>query len=293
MEVILQSQGALRLHVPAPGQPVVTVVAAETTLTFTIATATGLSAQIWYRVHGATTWSKSTILETPIIGETIQLTGLDADEQYNAVAFSFAGAGGRGRRSEPGTIMTVSTLGASSDLSASGIISEPLENFRTLVTNSSNFQTWVSHDNAADAKHHAFILDVPDVNTPGFDAAGLNAWEPYCLIMYDEWSRPAHATGVAQVYGTTGAIKCRFFNRISASSPDYTPDTQAENAVWDWANDLSGIIDDILDLAGQSGFLMVTGGNISDGPFRSTKGEKQTQGEYFDAEFTFPFGLTG
>lgn len=283
----------IRIFTAAPDKPTVTVVAAETSLTFTVDDAYGASMKIWYRVHGTVDWSESSVINSPVNGSTKQITGLTAETQYNYMAIAYSGSNGRGQMSSPGSIGTVKTLASSSNLSADGIYSEPLSNFRALIAACSSFQTWVSHDNSSDAAHHVLLEDLPNALIPGYNASDLDAWENYCFIGHDSWSRPAVATGVSQTHAPGGAVFARFYSRVPASSPDYTTDAQAENAMWNFFNQVSGIVKDMLDLGGQAGYFWLRDASRTGGPVRSGKDEYSTQGLYYKVEFTFTWGFSG
>lgn len=279
---------ALKLAViAAPSAPTVFVLTntSGTEIVFEVDGAQGSSMRIEYRAGGSGAWSLSDILETPTNGETITISGLSVSTLYQFVVYSFSSAGAGGTKSVPGSIIETSTPADGSDLTASGGFSLVLENLRTLIAASSNFQNWIGVGNSDAAKAHIFFVKAEDANIPE-DGNGVD--KPYCIIDHDgDYTRGAIADGNAGTWLETGSLYFKFSAPVTAA---YQEAGEEQNAAKEYYNNVGPVMKDIADLSRQGGFLIVGEVSLVAGPTENEMNKKSNIGQRYESEHSVTFG---
>lgn len=153
-----------------------------------------------------------------------------------------------------------------------GRLSLPLLNSQTIVSNSSNFQTWVGAAGDASAAAARFYMVGNESVTRPFGMAYHNDGTAFTMEMI--------AGGAAHYFVDSGSVMWLFEDDIDAADLDDL--TDAELA---FTNTVGAILSDVLLLAGQSGYMTVTGIDKRIGPRREGKDEKNTTGQYFQIGF--------
>ena len=170
--------------------------------------------------------------------------------------------------------------GAGADVEASGPASLPLANFRTLLSNVSAFQEFVSKGNASQA---AALIYWEDVEKPdaGWDSA-------FAMISEEEFDRG----GFEQANLSTGVIACLLQRNVPSDYQD-----SPEEAMADFRNKIGAIIDGIIllqgtDRVGESTTYMVIQESIGyvGPPGRVPTEDRNTLGDYCQATLSIPWG---
>jgi len=164
-------------------------------------------------------------------------------------------------------------------VSATGPLSLPLENLRTLLANSATFKTWVGAADVTAAKDRIYLAGV----------AGTAYTRPYAVVMQ------AGAGGLERVAEADGAAK-RFIasgRLLLALEDDVPSDYQSSyaDAELDFTNTIGAIISEMEALAGTSGFLAVKHIAIHSGPARSDADEKSSTGDYYQIVLEVEWGI--
>jgi len=159
-------------------------------------------------------------------------------------------------------------------VSATGIVSLPLENLRTLVANSDDFQTWVSAASAAAAKAHiyAVVTDPP-----------LASKRPFACVRH---CAPSEFSIDAATGADSGAIELWFEATIAAGNRD-----DAADAEFAFTNVVGAIISDIITLSHQGGYMLIREIECIDGPAPNSKDETESEGHYYVALYKVHWGV--
>lgn len=163
---------------------------------------------------------------------------------------------------------------------AAGVLSLPMENLRTLLANSANFQTLVAAANAEEAKNsiHVFALDA---------AAGVFT-RPYALITNTpdraDYRAEGAAGGAAHFFTDSGTLYLWFEADIAAADED-----SHQDAGFVFQNTIGAIISDMKTLAGSGTYLAVNAFTMVNGPTRGSR--KETDPEYYQAILEVRYGL--
>ena len=159
-------------------------------------------------------------------------------------------------------------------VAASGVMSLPLENLRTLVANSSYFQTWVSAADAAAACAHIYRVatDPP-----------LAAKRPFATVRHCE---PAEFAFDAATGADSGAVELWFEAAIAAGNQDDHADAE-----FAFTNVISMILSDIVTLSHQGGYMVVREIECLDGPGRGSRDETESEGQYYVVLYKVHWGI--
>lgn len=139
-----------------------------------------------------------------------------------------------------------------------------ISNARTLLSNSTTFQTWVGAASAAAALSRIHMVT-------GGDGAPTR---PYAVVSWaaDAYSATAVSGGYGHTYEESGAVEVLFENSVgSGNSAD-------SDAAFEHMNAVGGIVADLAAIAGSGSYLNVKRFSLSAGPARS----RDSQGEGTD-----------
>ncbi len=149
-------------------------------------------------------------------------------------------------------------------LSAAGAITLPLENLRTLIANCTAFQTWTGTADAAEAKTRIELF-AATCSTLTLPAAAIDFAAPNNF-----WQAQKQFDGSVPLFVRTGSADISFEMEITEAYRD-----DPEQSYMELANDIGGIIDDMLELAGTDEYLMLTGLSVKAGPGKFGKEESE------------------
>lgn len=148
-----------------------------------------------------------------------------------------------------------------------GTESKLLDNLRTLVANSSSFQTWVGAENATVAKASVTIEE---------SAPGSN--RPFAIVGFDSPpEREASAGGTRNYFELRTTLWLAFEAAISdTDSP--------EDSLYEFTNTVGAIIGEMELLAGTGGYLNATSIRC-EGIGRSDIGEASASGAFYRGSY--------
>ncbi len=148
------------------------------------------------------------------------------------------------------------------------VISQTIKDFETLISNSTNFQTWVGAtgtDKATDAKKY--------IHTHAYQLGS----RPFCLItMGTAWQ--ANKVGEINSYFCSGNIEILFEQLAKTNSTE-------SQVCEDFLDNIGNIIEDILALSGTSGYVAITSISLMD-IWRPHETEVKTYGDIIQAKFS-------
>ena len=160
-------------------------------------------------------------------------------------------------------------------VTASGPLSLPLENVRTLLKNVSAFQAWVGAADAAAAASSIHLV-----------AAEPTIPRPFALVFFcaeDTWGRERIFEGSHGYYEPAGSVRLLFADDVAVANQDSFADSGLQ-----FLNDVGGIISGMEDLAGSGGYINLTAIRKVDGPKRAGKEESE---DYYFIEFALDWGV--
>jgi hypothetical protein len=165
----------------------------------------------------------------------------------------------------------------------SGRFNVALLRLRAMVAASSNFQSWVGALSAEDALDSIFL------HCEEGESAALAALRPFALIHYGEkWESPMLAGGSKNFHLDEFSLELHFEADTEASLVDAPGD-----ALTDFANQIGPIVDDILDLSGQSGYLAINNLSFTDGPPWRSDERSRHENDFCHVGFVVEFGGGG
>ncbi len=150
----------------------------------------------------------------------------------------------------------------------SGIMSLPLAHLRTLVANCSSFQSWTGAANAAAAEAFIHLVNLPDDSLV----------RPYVLIDFnDKWK----SQKVAEFqFEKRGELYLLFEDDVAVANQASEAD-----AVFDFMNNVGAVLEEMMSLSGQNGYLNLVEIEINDQPERTTSEESEMNEDYYTASF--------
>ena len=157
-------------------------------------------------------------------------------------------------------------------VSPAGVWSTCLSEAEDLFANSSDFQTWVSENDAASAKDHIYLVGV---SKPGIT-------RPYIRISQGEWQADRVAGGARGHYDYSGSFIVKFEASITAA---YV--SGFEDAEFEFTNPVGNIIQDVLNLAGSDGYLPLSGFRKLEGPSHTSERNDGSLGNLYKSKFEF------
>ena len=202
---------------------------------------------------------------------TIAQTGLDDGSTYQFCVISSLD-GNYSLPSSPYSLVVVDTSGI---VTASGVLSLPLENMRTILAASANFQTWVGAASAAAAKASIYIAA----------AGSVSDNRPFAGVWYQvplDWNSSTYGGGDRTHLYASGTLLLWFEASVATANQ-----ASSEYAEYAFLNDVSAFISDISLLSGSDGYLNITAITGTRGPSRAVVQEAE---DYYLAEFAVEFG---
>jgi len=164
-------------------------------------------------------------------------------------------------------------------LASSGVASVVLERFRTLLKNNTSFETWAGHTGDATAADEHIVEGEKGFDTP----AERIAFRPYAVIGIGPY-RAIRNTAIFQ-----GTVTARFEAAVDAA---YLNDP--EQAFREFNNSfgaiVAGLIADSIGDTGGTKLMIRAGEEAIEGPARCGEDERQTEGDYIEAQVTFAWG---
>lgn len=160
---------------------------------------------------------------------------------------------------------------------ATGVISEPLQQLRTSLSNVDEFQDWTSTTNATDALAHIHIAALPPTEGDIYTRDDIVSVRPFAIV----YAEPdmgntfvySGVSGPCRSYNR-GGYCCIEFEQDVADSLMYEPaelDRQIQNTMGRMLFRLStdaSAINGLLDLSGTAGYLAINK-LTTRGPWRS------------------------
>jgi|GEM_PF-2397895 len=164
-----------------------------------------------------------------------------------------------------------------------GSLALPAEYFRELQAQSATWQGWCGAADPAEAKDHIYKVAVPGL---GSEIANKR---PFSLVdQGSKWDRLKVAGGSRNHFEGSGDILWM----VEAEIPQELQADDKHDQAQDWfMNRVGKVVDEMLALAGSGSYLCVNRISLADGPARSAKKVKQTEGVYFQAVFTVEWGI--
>jgi len=271
---ILRTLGHVAAAAGAPSTPTLSVVndGDGDAVTATVAGDDGVTNRLFYRKTSASAWTEG---ESRSGDGEIAQAGLDDGSRYEFIVQSEDGEY-YSRPSAP----AFATVASTSGVSASAAISLPLENLRTLVAASANFQAWVGAGDASEAKEHVYRVAA---DSP------FSSKRPFALVRNADPGEVEHASeagGAAQYFVESGALELYFEDAVAEANQDSHADAELA-----FLNTVGAIMGDMEALAGSGTYLTMTGWQILAGPTRSHPDETESGGDFYQVLLKVTWGV--
>jgi hypothetical protein len=161
-----------------------------------------------------------------------------------------------------------------------GLIVGPLENLRSLVAASSNWQTWTATANATDARTHTFLMLPPPAAGEAYTKDELEIQRPFCIV---DWFTGRQGTGGEPMSGEQLAlgqfvVTAKVFVTFEADTPDEMKAQNSEPFLW-FAQKVQGVLTDMLTLQGTGDYLSIQQPTLFAPPRRSPREDKAGIGD--------------
>lgn len=157
-----------------------------------------------------------------------------------------------------------------------GHLGKALDNLRTLVANSSTFQTWTGTATTAAAKARIYI-ESADTGSPT---------RPFCVVGFGEdFAISKVGGGTGNTYRNDGSLLLWFEGAVSSGNA-----ADSEDAAYEFLNDVDGILSDCQTLSGSGGYINVTEFGLLLGPERSAPAQGETD-DYMVMAFSVAYGI--
>ncbi len=167
-----------------------------------------------------------------------------------------------------------------SAITPEGSLSLPMEHLRTLVAASATFQAWTNTASAADAKDHIY-LTIAEVDA----TERLANMRPFALIaLAEEADFESVGGGANDTFIDRGSLTLIFEANVE-------PADNAGDVGLLFANQVGKTIDEMLALAGSSGYLCVQRIEKFLGPARAKHDIEDGEGDFYQIGFKIHWGL--
>lgn len=167
-------------------------------------------------------------------------------------------------------------------------LSVAMDALRTLISESLTFRTWVNKATPTLAKADIHVVGLPDpAKSSGYGLQEIQALRPFALLGF-----PAAGGGLtAQRIGDGTQLTFNEFGRIlMAFEDDIDPADSHEDAAFKFLNNVGGIINDMVALAGVNGGFWAQAFEMV-GLWRSDPDDRSTAGDFYWASFDVPWGV--
>ncbi len=162
-------------------------------------------------------------------------------------------------------------------ITPSSILSIPMAMLRDHIASCSAFQTWVNEETAQRAKTRVHIV--------AFDPQTKDL--PFAHVyMTDDWETVSIAGGAAEWFETTRSLDVCFQGPIPPELAD-----NADDAMLDFLNHMGAILEDMLALAGQAGYVAINAIRMVDPAWRNDDDEVPIEGDLHGITFRITWGL--
>ena len=171
----------------------------------------------------------------------------------------------------------------------SGMLSLPIKSMEDLIANTSAFQAWVGAGDVATARGSIYKMALPkpsDGDT--YTTSEIAALWPFVIIAPNPTGGAFSADKVADadpVLLDRGSILVHWENAVA------TEDDDEPDPLYQFLNDVGGILNDMLNLSGTSTYLNVRSYNTLDGPNRATEDAHAGLGDYYYMVMQFDWGI--
>ena len=163
------------------------------------------------------------------------------------------------------------------NVTATGILSVPLELIRTHIAACAAFQSWVNEADATQAKKRVHIV--------AFDP-DTKDW-PFAHVYFTEdWQSVSIAGGAAFFFDNTRSVDVHFEAEVPAELAD-----DPDDAMLDFLNNIGAIIEDMQEYAGQAGYAAITSIRQIEAPWRSDDDDVVTDGDIQGVTYRIEWGL--
>jgi hypothetical protein len=153
----------------------------------------------------------------------------------------------------------------------SGIFSIQLSILRTMISQSTSFQTWTGTANATAALARIYFEAQDDASIA----------RPFSLVfMGNEYVQQSIAGGASQVFQPSGQLVMMFEDAVAPGNAGSEADSY-----FAFANEIGDVIDDLLALGGTDSLLSFESIALTGGPSRSEKNDKVSLGDIYTASF--------
>lgn len=160
-------------------------------------------------------------------------------------------------------------------MTATGAISVPLESLRTLISESSTFQTWVNAEDETAALDRVFVEGVPGVDENDKDL--LVSLRPFALVTFD-------TVGDSLLSFFGGTLLMMFESDISEENlKDH------RDAAYEFTNNVGAVVVDVRNASYEAGKLFIRTIEAVGRPARSDP--KEDMGRYMQMWFKVSYGL--
>jgi hypothetical protein len=153
----------------------------------------------------------------------------------------------------------------------SGIFSIQLSILRTMISQSSSFQTWTGTANAAAALARIYFEAQDDSSVV----------RPFALVfMGNEYVQQSIAGGASQVFQPSGQLVMMLEDAVAPGNAASHAD-----AYFAFANELGDLIEDLMALGGTDSLLSFESIALTGGPGRTEKNDRVSLGDNYTASF--------
>ena len=170
-------------------------------------------------------------------------------------------------------------------VTASGVESLPLEHLKTILSNSSTFQTWTGHTGSASgaAGHIHYIAVTDDLGEDGATAV-----RPLAVIDFadDGFSTEAIAGGAGHAFTQEGTLNLYFENDVASGNS-----AVEREAFLAFMNNVGAIINEIANLSGTSTYLNIMSMARVHGPVRGAHEQKKDSDDFIEVAYTVDWSL--
>lgn len=158
-----------------------------------------------------------------------------------------------------------------------GILSLPLGHLRTLIANSSNFQTWVGAANATEAESSIYLVNINEDEIA----------RPFALIDWGEnFNSTMLANGPGGFFQDRGELRLLFEDDVAAENQDSYEDSKLK-----FLNDIGGVLADMRDLSASDEYLSIHEIQFQESPTRSIDDQDPAEGDFYQGRFIITWGV--
>lgn len=171
---------------------------------------------------------------------------------------------------------------------AAGVFSLAQELLRVSIADSATFRTLVDADTQAKALERIHLDELPPAKSKkGYEKKELQQYRPYVILWAGGYRGQHSATGSAYEYERSGAFKVQFVLDI-----DQEVSHNGGEVGRRFMNTVIQIVEDMLALSGQAGYLAIEDFDIAEAWTRTAEEQLETEGDAATIEVEFRWGVT-